>query len=367
MKKIKNAAVKGFTLIELIVVMAIFSVLLVAIMSFMNPVQNIMKNAAQSERTYSMTNNIEDYLKNRLEYAENVWVFTEDQIDGATFTSVRGRKDPTESAVTLKTGNGDGVFATADLDDLAQAFATYYFKNDVTTDDGSTTRQVSGQFYIMRLVNGNKANVDTATIGQITQDTYSFKSQDINGSGLVKVSKSASNVPQLNPSYFSASDAAYNIHYALGAHELMNVTNIAGRDDLRCLKADYYNTAIDPVTVNNLAVSIVLGKKDSTYDFELPVGDSGNNIRIFTNPVSISIANLPLMNISYNRNKTPGRFYYDDLNDPANPEIIKYGKDRDGVGRYNNTTAFYGNNVNTTEVNMANDIYIVYSYATDLK
>ncbi len=70
MKHIK----KGFTLIELIVVMAIFSILMVGVMVLIDPVSNMFKNTAMSEKTYAYANNVQQYLQTKLEYAEDVFV-----------------------------------------------------------------------------------------------------------------------------------------------------------------------------------------------------------------------------------------------------------------------------------------------------
>ena len=46
---------KGFTLVELIVVMAIFSILMVGVMAITKPVSAIFRNTSISEKTYSQT------------------------------------------------------------------------------------------------------------------------------------------------------------------------------------------------------------------------------------------------------------------------------------------------------------------------
>ena len=48
----KKSIKKGFTLVELIVVMAIFSILMVGVMSLITPVSNMFKSTAISEKTY---------------------------------------------------------------------------------------------------------------------------------------------------------------------------------------------------------------------------------------------------------------------------------------------------------------------------
>lgn len=66
---------KGFTLIELIVVLAIFGIILTLVMSFIDPVAKIMKKASVRERTAAYVDNIGEYIDNSLHYAEFMRVY----------------------------------------------------------------------------------------------------------------------------------------------------------------------------------------------------------------------------------------------------------------------------------------------------
>jgi len=70
MNKIK----KGFTLIELIIVMAIFSILLLATMALTRPVSRMFSKTSLQEKTYSYANNIQEYLQGALEYSDSLYV-----------------------------------------------------------------------------------------------------------------------------------------------------------------------------------------------------------------------------------------------------------------------------------------------------
>jgi prepilin-type N-terminal cleavage/methylation domain-containing protein len=74
-KALKNTIKKGFTLIELIIVMAIFSIIMLGAMSLVDPVSTIHSRTSATEKTSAYAENIELYLKGSLQYADNLWVF----------------------------------------------------------------------------------------------------------------------------------------------------------------------------------------------------------------------------------------------------------------------------------------------------
>lgn len=72
---------KGFTLIELIIVLAIFSIIMTLVMSFIDPVAKIMKKASTRERTAAYVDNIGEYIDNSLHYAKFMRVYNGDFVD----------------------------------------------------------------------------------------------------------------------------------------------------------------------------------------------------------------------------------------------------------------------------------------------
>ena len=70
MKKYSNKKLRGFTLIELIIVMAIFGVIMAAAISLMSPVGKIFRNTAQYEQTRAAIDNTQRYLSGTLRYAD---------------------------------------------------------------------------------------------------------------------------------------------------------------------------------------------------------------------------------------------------------------------------------------------------------
>lgn len=72
MKKRKN--LKGFTLIELIIVMAIFGILMTAVMQVITPLNKLSKRASIQEANAAAVDNIKNYFEGTLRYADCIEV-----------------------------------------------------------------------------------------------------------------------------------------------------------------------------------------------------------------------------------------------------------------------------------------------------
>lgn len=340
MKNVKKTVKKGFTLIELIVVMAIFSILLVGVMSLTGPVSKMMQSASLSEKTYSYANNIQVYLQGKLEYADNLYVYTSDAID----------KD------------SDGVVSASELRDVAENFRAGpivnkegHYANIVTHDVGSgeslkdKTHPAKGKIYIMRLANTG------ADAGQITLRTYDFVSDTE-----IPTATDPAEVPQLNEAFFQARDAAYGINYALGSSTLMNVDDPTGssNDTYRALDKDF-NNKVHGANVKDMSISIVINKDsilaDGSHTGYVDVG----HYRAFKNPVMLQVANLPLTNINYRSKLTGSPFGVKRmLKDPATGQMRPQSDNEAGAG--------FKIESSTDLIDFNNDIYFVFAYADEL-
>jgi prepilin-type N-terminal cleavage/methylation domain-containing protein len=65
-----NNKLKGFTLVELIVVMAIFGILMTAVMRVLTPLNKLSKRASVQEANAAAVDNMKSYLENSLRYAD---------------------------------------------------------------------------------------------------------------------------------------------------------------------------------------------------------------------------------------------------------------------------------------------------------
>lgn len=273
MNNVKKAMKKGFTLVELVVVMAIFSILLVGVMSLVTPVSKIFKNTALSEKTYSYTNNIQLYVQSKLEYADNLWVYTSDIL-----------------------GSGSAV-TDSDIASKAEEFRQTYYDHLATAESDSAVHPTEGNVYVMRLINNPSAYSGTpgsTQRGQIVLYTFDFKSNQV-----IPTSSSGNPTEQLNNVYFNASDSAYTFSYALGASTLMTDpgANAPSGEPYRCLASDYDNTQYS-LTYANLSLSIVMAKADGSEVVRNCPGGTGT-YTAFETPAALSVANIPLTNISF--------------------------------------------------------------------
>ena len=80
MRKFKTTK-KGFTLMELIIVLALFSVIMVLVMSFIDPVARLMTQTSTREKTAAYVDNINEYVDKSLRYASFVKVYESDFCD----------------------------------------------------------------------------------------------------------------------------------------------------------------------------------------------------------------------------------------------------------------------------------------------
>lgn len=358
MKEAKRKALKGITLIELIVVMAIFSILLVGIMSFFQPVEKIFKNTAISEKTYSYANNIEELLESKLKYADAVWIFNSSKVDGTGFMKSNNAKaDDTE------------------LTEICEAFAKMYYEG-VVTYTGSADKYVDGKVHIMHLIN-DTANFPGAAlpseyeVGQIGERTVDFTANPTAAKALTSTLAAESNNDFIiNKAYFKAGDAKYNYHYSLGAGRLINapVAPGTGGETYRGVDKDMQDTAIS-LAYDNLDLCVV------TTSNEAGVGTThltsgGKTYMGFLNPCTLSVTNLPLMNIVYCNGRTsnrtgktsptaapgataaPAEYYKQGSVGHLAPEAFKISGG--GVDYIDN------------QINFDDDIYFIFSYADEL-
>lgn len=75
--------IKGFTLIELIIVMAIISILMVGIMQMMKPIRSTFIDSTYYEMQRNTQNGMITYLTETLRYADNLGIYTSGNVSNA--------------------------------------------------------------------------------------------------------------------------------------------------------------------------------------------------------------------------------------------------------------------------------------------
>ena len=376
----KKRTLKGFTLIELIIVMAIVSVLMLAVMKVSQPAVKIMNNTSNAEKTYGYTDNIRTYLQTQLEYSDALWVIPENDLGSWDFQSMRHPPEydinglPISGTETMVTVGDGGSIDDAVRDFVDENyFGTVSYNGSGSSDIMSQIQPLKGKVNVLRLLNHDH---DTFKAGQITLTTYDFESynntSDYFASTDIKITGSTPETLAINDAYFEAYDAKdYTFSYALGAYDLEGDSSIPGSSSTETFKIipeDKDDKGIILTNSNDLAVSIILNSGT-------PV-DSGV-FRAFRNPSQISVANIPLMNINYHGGISVGRMYvnneyYDTATTSYVPQLIKWGDESlatNPVSPRSYIKAFYSfiDPTGLHKIDFSEDIYFIYSYATDLE
>ena len=270
---------KGFTLVELIVVMAVFSIIMVAVMSLIDPVSKIYRNTAVAEKTYANANSIQTYLQANLEYAESMVVATSDNI-----------------------GNHDGNITSDEMNTLIEEYGKSHFNYIVAATSETDVYYVTGNIHVLRLINNGPNR------GQILHSIYPFVSNNTsNNNGFELVDPdSVSGSFEINPAFFNARDAKYNYSYALGGCKFVNVPVPDGGDPDSAYKALDRDFSFDPanpsdpnsgtgISQSNFSLSIVIDKAGKNNQGSIDVTkDNGNEYRAFRCPATIQATPISL-------------------------------------------------------------------------
>lgn len=382
----KKRTLKGFTLIELIIVMAIVSILMLGVMRVAQPAIKIMNNTSNSEKTYGYTDNIRTYLQTQLEYSDALWVIPESEFGANTFRSLRHPPEFDEhglevpgTATDVTVGDGGSIDdAVKDFID-ENYFGLVTYNGSGSSDVMDQIQPLKGKVNVMRLLNHDH---DSFKAGQITLTTYEFESynntSDYFSSSGVRITDTSAEELAINPAYFEAYDTHdYTFSYALGAYDLVGDPSISGAnptDSFKVIQEDKDDIGISLANYNDLAVSIILG---TGIVVDMP-GATGS-FRAFQNPSQISVANIPLVNIGYLNGKAIGRMYanneYEDPTTHAKvPQLIKWGEESVAahpVTPKSDVKSFYAFPWSVTasadhKIDFDEDIFFIYSYATDL-
>ncbi len=352
-----NQKLKGFTLIELIVVMAIFSVIMFGAMQLIQPVSNIFTTTYKQESVAASTDNIKRYIESNLRYAQYVRV--------------------TDSAPSH-----------ADL----VKFVDDYYNGWVYYKDETTYDYISGDLYVMKIDNANGGKISqwaleykagdvraTGTPGTGPLDTgnmyleYSndgIASNDIPASDDDILSTVTPTFDASNPDQDWAINKAmyndYNFNISLGAYEL-DASNMLVPD------ADYYLSFADSsqqvfgprnftMTITAYGVNPTKGTSDRD------VSDPDN---IKYNPGYVYSASLALQNVKANR-KYPEvlKFiWHYDFEHPTDLTKTTYAESEvnaegETLVKFHDAAEITANPMPVAVSDMAesDEIYIIYSY-----
>lgn len=159
----KSNRKKGFTLVELIIVMAIFGIIMLGVMKIADPLARVMERSSSKEKNAAYVDNISEYLDSALRYSKYMYVYVGEQSDHV-FSN-----DPSES------------------NDPRLDFLMRYYNGCISRD--ATGTLMAGKLHVLQLINetsyeASPGNVQNITIpgdptaevepGQIWDSVYSF-------------------------------------------------------------------------------------------------------------------------------------------------------------------------------------------------
>lgn len=307
----KKRTLKGFTLLELIIVMALFSVIMMMVMSFIDPVSGIMKKTSVREKSAAYVDNISDYISKSMKYAKFVRVF-----DGGLC-----KTSDTAEAIEEKPA--------------VEAFVDDFFDGVVDSEYNSMT----GKVRVLTLSN------DSADPGKITESVYEFtagdsvptlddsdptnpiKGRDFSAGYECEVNK-ISEEEVINPDNFES----YSYYYQLGYNTfdkagdvddtMKSTQGIRASEDCYYSRLNYqFNADGTPiensvdVSRNSFSLSIVAyldNDKDGHRRIDIADTDAyGDPITVpaFISPAYMSVSSMSFPNVGSISSSISGQFY----------------------------------------------------------
>lgn len=336
----KSRRLSGFTLIEMIIVMALFTMLLLAAFMLYQPVARIFKRTSVSERTYSYTNNIENIIHGQLNDADNVWVYAGNSLTGA------------------------GQLTNDQLAERCTAFKNNYYKDMIIGTGANSQEPAEGTIHIMHVLNNGTASFPS---GQIVVSDVPFDCAETANISELDIDAAETGATSILPdAYFAANDAGrYTFNYCLGTGTLQSAVGPGGSTDgYRALDIDM-NADTLAFNSQNLSMSVVV-----TGDTVTPSGAAFadvSNYRAFREPCSISSISLPFARLnSVERGHQPRAFHHANptgtsafILDTANITIM----DSVQYDRYTIDMSVQGRTDPTdVSVDFGSDIYFIYTY-----
>ncbi len=320
---------KGFTLIELIIVLAIFSIILTLVLSFIDPVAKLMSKASIKERTAAYVDNIEEYVDNSIHYAKFIRVYE----GGYCLAS-----DETEGVYTPLSG---GAALTGEQA-AVKSFVDWFLGGVISPpDDSGNVYPAEGKVRVMKLIN-NDVDLDGDAVadleaGHIYESVYDFtaaesyekleyeadgitlKKREVHirpGGSDSSITPVQQNVAVINSEHFKD----YNYYYKMGFYNLEPIesTSPAYKD---AGKTSYYSWLVpmkdsvgneityDSNTGKNFALNVVAyqngGKEAHTYND----GTNDVTVDIFKSPCHMSTASMAFINAIKTNEASSAPFY----------------------------------------------------------
>ncbi len=303
----KKKKLKGFTLVELVIVMAIFTILMAAVMALIDPVARMMKKATVQEANAAAVDNVKRYIEGNLKYANAI----EAHMGALTNTT-----DLTMLDVSTDVAKDNAIKT------VAENFAQQYYINKsqyYDHDIGGANKPFQGKIRIMEIDNVNGGRINEYVVdfeagytyleadNNIASSTYQqFVNKKIEPAKIIDIDSDGDivevNSDVINPAYYEN----YRFFIEPGYKELAATTIEAGDDDeytatfrpIERKKDDGTTYTIDSFNTSMFSMSIVTYKIDASYPLSADdTATTEDETRLFESPFAISNITMSLVNI----------------------------------------------------------------------
>lgn len=283
---------KGFTLLELIIVIALFTIIMAAVMTLIDPVSKVMSKASIQEKNSSSVNVIKDYLEGSMKYSAFLTAYT-GEFNGTVF-------------------NGKTI---ADEEDAVEDFVDTYFDGRID----SNKNLAKGKVRVIEIDNTDGGKIYESVYNFTAGDSYKDSSGDIVqiNKPKVKLQEDSTGNPihrtqAVNNDYYN--DYSFYFDFGLKDTETIDAATYGLTPDNSA--KTYYGRIfdrIDPSTVTSLnpdgspyalsqsmfAISIVTYKNDGAHRFDGPftIGGTAIDGPVFKSPFYLSTSSMAFVNM----------------------------------------------------------------------
>ncbi|MGN0607556.1 MAG: type II secretion system protein [Oscillospiraceae bacterium] len=279
---------KGFTLVELIVVTAIFSLIMVAVLSILNPIGEVYNKTANYEHMRAASDNLRMYIEDNIRYADKMQVVYNATDGDAVLKAnefIEAYKITEGATTTYYVGNNE-----------ANCQPLYIMKISNTSVDSNgvppTTEISDGEITIYQYTNKSVGGLDDAHLYKSANSDlfenyyYHFDSSAINWDNAVLgidvfrkgfVSGSKEKLPESDERFFKLSNTA--------SFSFVNLREIQRRYDEATEKKYYNYDGVECDADAPGAIEVDKTKKENApYKPNVNAGTGNNIYFIYTLP-----------------------------------------------------------------------------------
>lgn len=140
---------KGFTLVELILVMAIMSILMLAIMNMFKPVREIYVDSTQYEAQRTAQNGVIQYITESVKFSTDMGIYNDSVSSASTAVDNFSKAFCINNNITDASGTAIAPYNATELNSIKDEIKKYV---DIMIIDNSTAHNYSGKNYTGRII-----------------------------------------------------------------------------------------------------------------------------------------------------------------------------------------------------------------------